>query len=69
MNDGVLILGSGYVGSEVSKHLKRYQLNCDDIYLRGRSELNYHDQSVLRKFIRNNNIGYLINCAGFTGRP
>lgn len=60
----VLILGNGYVGNEISRLLNR-----SNVHLKSRKDLDYHDQGLLRRYIGNNNISYVINCAGFTGRP
>jgi len=60
----VLIIGKGYVGSEINRLLQR----CN-IHFKSRDELDYHDQGILRKYIANNNIKYVVNCSGFTGRP
>jgi dTDP-4-dehydrorhamnose reductase len=60
----VLIIGKGYVGNEINRLLNR----CN-IHFKSRNELDYHDQGVLRRYIGNNDIKYVINCSGFTGRP
>lgn len=60
----VLVLGKGYVGNEISRLLNR----CN-VHFKSRKDLDYHDQGVLRRYIGNNDISYVINCAGFTGRP
>ncbi len=62
----VLILGAGYVGTEIYNQLPKDKHN---IYLKSRKDLDYHNQGVLRRFIGNNDIHYVINCSGFTGRP
>jgi dTDP-4-dehydrorhamnose reductase len=60
----VLIIGKGYVGNEINRLLNR----CN-IHFKSRNDLDYHDQGVLRRYIGNNDIKYVINCSGFTGRP
>jgi dTDP-4-dehydrorhamnose reductase len=35
----------------------------------GRDDLNYYDKKLLSNFIVNNNISFVINSAGFTGKP
>lgn len=62
----ILILGKGYVGTNLMKHLSK---KFDDVYLMGSSDLNYHDSHELTKFLLNANIRTVINCSGFTGRP
>jgi dTDP-4-dehydrorhamnose reductase len=61
----VLILGAGYVGTELY-----YSSNdTNAFWLKSKNTLDYTDESVLRKFILNKGIDYIINCSGFTGRP
>lgn len=62
----VLILGAGYVGTEVYSFLRK---DNKKVFIRSRKELDYANQGTLRKFLGNNDIDYVINCAGFTGRP
>lgn len=62
----VLILGAGYVGTELFSWVNKEKNNY---WLYSRKDLDYSDQSVLSKFLLNNKIEYVINCSGFTGRP
>ena len=62
----VLILGSGYVGTELYNFVSK---EVDNYWLHSRSTLDYSDEAALRKFIINNSINYVVNCSGFTGRP
>ena len=62
----VLILGAGYVGTELYDFVNK---EVDNYWLHSRSTLDYSDEAVLRKFILNNSIDYVVNCSGFTGRP
>lgn len=64
-NEKVLILGGGYIGNHLQEYLKDYY-SCN---LVRKSDLNYHDHRVLMRYVSNNNIGLVINAAGFTGRP
>jgi dTDP-4-dehydrorhamnose reductase len=59
-------LGKGYLGGEVTSYLNKSGYK---IFNHSRSELDYHNQADLYKFIINNNINCVINCSGFTGRP
>jgi dTDP-4-dehydrorhamnose reductase len=63
----VLILGNGFVGN----YLYDYLYNNNNILpvLLARHIIDYHDESQLTRFILNNNIQYIVNCSGFTGRP
>ena len=61
----VVILGSnGYVGGELKKHC---DANGIDFVCLGRSHSK--DPETLSLAIRESNADYLINCAGFTGKP
>ena len=63
--ENILILGRGYIGNYLSKFLEsEYSVKIVSF-----SELDYSDQKELSKFLLNNNIDYVINCSGFTGRP
>lgn len=62
----VLILGSGYVGNILADNLVDLR---GEVKVVSREMLNYHDTSVLRKYMLNNGIDVVINCSGFTGRP
>jgi len=63
----VLILGKGYIGTELAHHLSK--IGDVNVFHISRSDIDYHDGKTLRKYIFNNEIGYAINCSGFTGRP
>lgn len=63
----VLILGKGYIGNNLYKHLE----NQEDIecICHSRESLDYSNLSILNKYIINNDITHVINCFGFTGKP
>jgi UDP-glucose 4,6-dehydratase len=61
----ILILGRGYIGNAVYEHLK----DTYNVKLVSANELDYHDPSLLGKYILNNDIKVVVNCSGFTGRP
>jgi dTDP-4-dehydrorhamnose reductase len=61
----ILILGRGYIGNAVHQHLK----DTHNVKLVSANELDYHDPSLLGKYILNNDIKVVVNCSGFTGRP
>jgi len=65
-SNNILILGNGYVGGYLYRHLssKNYQVD-----IKSRKELDYHESATLSKYILNNDINCIINCSGFTGRP
>lgn len=62
----VLILGAGYVGTELLNHTNK---TTNKYWLKSRKDLDYSNELELRRFILNNDISYVINCSGFTGRP
>ena len=62
----VLILGAGYVGTELFCHSAKEHINY---FLKSRKDLDYSNNLELRKFILNHDISYVVNCSGFTGRP
>lgn len=64
--NNVLILGAGYVGTELYSHSNKEHIS---FFLKSRKDLDYSNNLELRKFILNNDINYVVNCSGFTGRP
>ena len=62
----VLIIGAGYVGKAIASWVDPTKHNY---HIVSRKQLDYADQAVLYKFILNNDIKYIVNCSGFTGRP
>ena len=61
----LLIGKNGYVGKKFSS-LPKIKAN---LILIGRDTLNYYDRKLLGDFINNNQISFLINAAGYTGKP
>ena len=61
----LLIGKNGYVGKKFSS-LPEIKANLISI---GRNTLNYYDRKLLGDFITNNQISFLINAAGYTGKP
>ena len=62
----ILILGNGYIGNELFKFLT---VEKHDVTIVDRKSLDYHDGSILWKYLINNDIGTVINTFGFTGTP
>jgi UDP-glucose 4,6-dehydratase len=63
----IFILGkSGYVGSKISQFLIRNERKVVGI---SRAEIDYTAPNVLKAFIMSKNPRFLINAAGFTGKP
>lgn len=62
----ILVLGnSGYVGSKIFHFLAK----VEEVSGFSRSEIDYTDPKVLNEFLRSTNPRFLINAAGFTGKP
>ena len=62
-----LILGSsGYVGSKIFHFLTR---NESEVLGISRSEIDYTNPKVLKEFLRSKKPRFLINAAGYTGKP
>jgi len=61
----ILILGKGYVGTALAKNLS----TCYEIVHVSRSELDYTDRGTLFRYLTGNDIEYIINTCGYTGRP
>lgn len=62
----ILILGAGYVGQSLFNQVLK---DKNTYYIHSRKTLDYTDQVILSRFILNNDIKYIVNCFGFTGRP
>jgi len=62
----VLLGGAGYVGSEFARHLAGRGLK---FVAPTRAEVNYTDFTVLREFLAKTRPEFLINSAGYTGKP
>ena len=62
-----IILGStGYIGSYFLNHLSNKGEYCRGL---SRREVDYTDQKTLVSFLRENKPKFLINAAGYTGKP
>ena len=62
-----LILGSsGYVGSKISHFLTKNERKVIGI---SRYEIDYTNPMILKEFLRSKKPSFLINAAGFTGKP
>ena len=62
-----LILGSsGYVGSKIFHFLTK---NERDVIGISRSEIDYTNPKILKEFLRSKKPRFLINAAGYTGKP
>lgn len=62
----VLILGKGYVGTNLYNFTKSLKT---EYIIHSKESLDYTNLSILNKFILNNSITHVVNCFGFTGRP
>ena len=61
----LLIGKNGYVGKKFSLHLK----TKNNLISVGRDAFNYYNRKLLAEFITQNQIAFVINCAGFTSKP
>jgi len=63
----ITLLGAnGYVGQTMTNTLEHHQISFRSI---SRVDLDYYDAKRLRTFLASNQTKFLINCAGFTGKP
>lgn len=62
----LILGGNGYVGSAFQKHLTLNELPYEVI---SRSVIDYSDESSLLRLISDRRPTFLINAAGYTGRP
>jgi len=63
----LLILGSsGYVGSKISHFLFKNEREVIGV---SRSEIDYTNPKILKEFLRSKKPRFLINAAGYTGKP
>ncbi len=62
----VLLGASGYVGSAFADKLRSMQIDFLPV---ARREVDYADPKCLEAFLTKNRAEYLINCAGYTGKP
>src|SRR5437667_533522 len=62
----VLLGGSGYIGQAFAQALRERQ---QPFIALARKELDYTRYDLLLKFLRENKPSFLINAAGYTGKP
>ena len=63
----IILLGStGYIGQEFKKQLEEMG---EEVYCLSRADYDYYDLHTLREVIWRREADFLINCAGFTGKP
>lgn len=62
----ILLGGAGYVGTAFQKYLTQTGQPFMSV---SRADVNYADPAVLKDFLRAQRPDFLINAAGFTGRP
>jgi len=61
-----LLGGKGFVGNAMANTFQQNNTSFSSI---SRERLNYYDPKILRKLLASNRSRFLINCAGFTGKP
>jgi dTDP-4-dehydrorhamnose reductase len=62
----VLLGGTGYVGGQFAQHLKARGI---EFVAPTRAELDYTQFTVLHEFLKKTRAEFLINAAGYTGKP
>jgi len=63
----IILLGkTGFIGSQILESLNQAGLDSSGI---SREEMDYYNHSELRNLLRAVNASFLINAAGFTGKP
>lgn len=68
MSEKIIILGKGFVGSNLSQHFEKEGIEHD---IFAKSDLDYTNKKEFKKFIdsEKDNIKCLINASGYTGVP
>ena len=62
----IILGGSGYVGTAYQQLLKTKGIPCVSL---ARADLNYSDKDTLLAYLRETRPDFLINAAGYTGKP
>ena len=62
----IILAPSGYVGSKFFEYLQR---NGDEALGVSRNDLDYYNPATLKSFLKAKNPRFLINAAGYTGKP
>lgn len=62
----LLLGGSGYIGSAYQVFFKEHGISYVSL---GRAELDYTNREALLAYLKANKFGFLINAAGYTGKP
>lgn len=62
----IILGGSGYVGTHFLRFLRKTGIPSESI---SRQEVDYTQSVLLEKFLRAKKPDFLINCAGYTGKP
>ena len=63
----IILLGkTGFIGSQVLESVNQAGLKISGI---SRNDIDYYNYTELRNFLSEVNASFLINCAGFTGKP
>ena len=62
----IILAPSGYVGSKFFEYLQR---NGDEVLGVSRNNLDYYNPATLKSFLKSKNPRFLINAAGYTGKP
>ena len=66
MKQKILILGKGYIGNAIARYLDP---DIRKILHISKAELDYTNPTTLKLFLEAGRFDYVINCAGYTGKP
>lgn len=63
----ILLLGKGYIGLNLYEYLISKLDTKTQIF--SQKDLNYLNFNILNDYLKDKKIDYIVNCAGYTGRP
>lgn len=67
MRSKILILGKGYIGKSIADYLHPWD-NIKVVHV-AKKQLDYTNQETLKIFLEAYKPDYVVNCAGYTGKP
>lgn len=62
----ILILGKGFIGTELSTYLVKRKIDVDIV---DKKTIDYTDRKTLSNFLKTADYTTIINCSGYTGSP
>lgn len=67
MKQKILILGKGYIGTSIANYLQPWD-NLKIVHV-AKKQLDYTNRETLKIFLEAYKPDYVVNCAGYTGKP